>query len=123
MRQIIALALVLLTASHLDSVAFAAESVKSRITSMPPGARVEIRLKNKQRLAGARGAVTDTGFTLVDPFAGDRQISFNDVAQVGPPEAQSHKLRNTLMGVGIGVGIAVVVVAVLVRIALGGLGG
>jgi len=79
---------------------------------MPLGASIELRLKDKQKLRVSRGAVSDSGFTLVDARSGERQVSFNDVASVKQVHAKSHTGRNILIGVGIGVGaVAIVIVA------------
>ena len=65
--------------AQLGPAAFGADSVTSQITGMPPGANIEVRLKNKQTMRGARGEVSGSGFTLLNPSAGDRQIAFDDV--------------------------------------------
>ena len=102
MRKIVAWTLVLLAVnSPLRSQAFPAEAVRSQITSMPLGTNIELRFKDKQKLRGARGAVSDFGFTLVDARAGERQIAFDDVTSVKPVSIKAHTARNILIGVGI----------------------
>jgi hypothetical protein len=87
-------------------------TIKAEIASMPLGAGIELRLKNKQKLRGARGVVSDSGFTLVDARSGERQVSFDDVASVRRVNTKSHTGRNILIGVAIGVGaVAIVIVA------------
>ncbi len=50
---------------------FAAETMKSQFTRMPTGVDIEVRLKSKHKLRGARGEASDSGFTLVKPGTGD----------------------------------------------------
>jgi len=103
-------------AMHLVPAAFGEDSVASRITAMPTGAKIELRLKNEQKLRGARGPVSSTGFTLVDAHAGERQIAFDDVASVKQLSMKkSHTTRNILIGVGIGVAALGITAAVLLR--------
>ena len=96
----------------LASAAPDAASIKTEIGGIPLGTSIELRLKDKQKFRGARGAVSDSGFTLVDTRSGERQIAFDDVASVKHVNAKSHTGRNILIGVGIGVGaVAIVIVA------------
>jgi hypothetical protein len=101
MRQALSLILVSLLLSHL--AAADTPTVREQIVSMSLGTNIELRLKNNDKLRGARGEVTDTGFTLVDPRFGNRQIAFADVAAVKLFVHQSHTMRNILIGVGIAV--------------------
>ena len=114
MRQVLALALVLLMVMHLGPAAFGADNVTSQIAGIPTGANIEVRLKNKQTLRGTRGAVSSSGFTLLNPGAGDRQLAFDDVTSVKQLSKKSHTTRNVLIIVG----VAVVVLAVVVGVAL-----
>ncbi|HSR06344.1 MAG TPA: hypothetical protein VLM42_04275 [Bryobacteraceae bacterium] len=96
----------------LASAAPDTASIKTEIVGMPVGASIELRLKDRQKLRGARGAVSDSGFTLVDIRSGERQIAFDEVSSVKQVKAKSHTGRNILIGVGIGVGaVAIVIVA------------
>ena len=100
----------------LTRVALAAPdtaSIGSQIVSMPIGTSIELRLKDKQKLRGARGAASDSSFTLVDSRSGERQIAFDDVASVKQFKAKSHTGRNILIGVGIGVGVVAAGLALL----------
>ncbi|MGA3206192.1 MAG: hypothetical protein ABSF12_27180 [Bryobacteraceae bacterium] len=101
MRQALSLILVSLLVSHLAPAD--TPTVREQIVSMSLGTNIELRLKNNDKLRGARGEVTDTGFTLVDPRFGNRQIAFADVAAVKLFVHQSHTTRNILIGVGIAV--------------------
>jgi len=115
MRRIISLALMLLMVTHLLPAVLGAESVASRITAMPTGTDVELRLKNKQTMRGTRGPVSNSGFTLVDVSTGEHQIAFNDVASVKQLTKKSHLTRNILIGVGIGVAAVGITAGILFR--------
>jgi hypothetical protein len=115
MRKTISLALALLTAVHFVPSAFGEDSVTSQITAMPTGAKIELHLKNKQTIRGARGALSNAGFTLVDTRKGEHQIAFDDVASVKQLTAKSHTTRNVLIGVGIGVAALGITAAIVLR--------
>lgn len=103
MRKTISIALMLLIVTQLVPAAFADDTVASQITAMPAGAKIELRLKNKQKMRGACGVVSEKGFTLVSASTGDHQIAFDDVKSVRQLSTNSHTTRNILIGVGIGV--------------------
>lgn len=115
MRKAMSLALALLMAVHFVPVAFGADSVANQITEMPTGAKIELRLKNKQRIRGAKGPVSTTGFALVDARTGEHQIAFDDVASVKQLSTKSHTTRNILIGLGIGVAALGITAAVVLR--------
>ena len=100
---------------HMVSAAFAAESVASQIAAMPPGTSIELGLKTKQKVRGTTGAVSTSGFTLVQAGSADRQIAFDDIASVKQLTKKSHLTRNILIGVGIGVAAVGITAAVLFR--------
>lgn len=100
---------------HLVPAAIGEGSVAGQITAIPPGAQIELHLKNKEKLRGAKGPVSAAGFTLVDAHTGDRQIAFDDVASVKQLTTKSHTTRNILIGVGIGVAALGITAAVLLR--------
>lgn len=120
MRQAISFVLVLLMVTRLGPAAYAADSVSSQITEMPTGTNIEVRLKNRQILRGARGEVSDSGFTLLNPTVGDRRIAFDDVTSVKQLNKKSHTTRNVLIVAGVAVVALAVVLAVTLR--CGGLG-
>jgi hypothetical protein len=110
-RPIAAMACVVLLA-RLASAAPDTAGTRAEITAMPLGTNIEVRLKDRQKLRGARGAVSESGFTLVDARSGDRQIMFDDVASIKQVKTKSHTGRNILIGVAIGVGaVAIVIVS------------
>ena len=79
---------------------------------MQLGSGVELRLKNKQVLRGARGAVSDAGFIIVEGRTGERQIAFDDVASVKLYIKKSHTLRNVLIVTAVVVVVVGIVIAV-----------
>ena len=111
-RRVICAGLCTLMLSGLAFGAADTASIKAEIANMPVGTNVELRLKDKQKLRGARGSLSDSGFTLVDARSGERQIAFDDISAVRQIRVKSHTGRNILIGVGIGVGaVAIVIVA------------
>jgi hypothetical protein len=110
MRQFLSVILALTIIARLveaDEPAIAAQ-----IAAIPLGARVELRTKTNEKLRGSKGAASDTGFTLINPPAADRQIAFDDVASV--KLYKSHTTRNVLIIVGIGVVATVGIIAAVI---------
>jgi hypothetical protein len=112
MRQAVSMSLTFLMLARLAQADTA--SVTTQITAMSLGTNIELRLKNNEKLHGARGAVSGTGFNLVIP-AGDRQIAFDDVASVKLFIHKSHTTRNILIGVGIGLGAVAIWLGIKLR--------
>jgi len=121
MRQALSLTLTLAILTRFAVAGPDTASIAAQVVGMPLGTHVELRLKNKERIRGARGAVSDAGFALVDAHAAERQIAFADIVSVKQLSAQSHVRRNILIGAGIVVAAAVVVV-IAYALALGKLG-
>jgi hypothetical protein len=94
---------------------FGADSVASQISALPPGSRIELRLKDKQRMWGTIGAVSTSGFTLVDTHAGEHQLAFDDVASVKRTGSKSHTRRNVLIVAGIGVAAATIAIVIYAK--------
>ncbi len=86
-------------------------SIAAQVAAVPQGARIEVRLKTKEKLRGTRGAVSDSGFTLITSSA-DRSIAYDDVASA--KLYKSHTTRNVLIIVGIGVVATVGIIAAVV---------
>lgn len=122
MYKTLALALMLLLSMHLAPAAFGDESVASQITAMPTGTVIELRLKTKQKMRGATGTVSNSGFTLVDARKGEHQIAFDDVASVQKFTVKSHVKRNVLIVVLVGVAALGITAAVILRCAPFGCG-
>lgn len=101
MRQLLSLVLVLGILTKSAAAGPDTASVTTQITAMPLGSNIERRLKNKQKMRGARGALSNSGFAPVDAHAGEKQIAFDDVASVKLFRLKSHTTRNILIGVGI----------------------
>lgn len=114
MRHALSVFLALLMVARLAPAAPDTASVTAQITSIPLGSTIELRLKNKQKLRGTRGALSTTGFAFAEAGAGERQIAFADVVSVKQNMTKSHTTRNILIGVGIGLAAAVIFIAVLV---------
>ena len=112
MRQILSLTLVLLLVTQLGPAAFGADDVTRQISGLPTGANIEVRLKNRQTLRGTKGEVSGSGFTLMKPGAGDRQLAFDEVVSVKRLNQKSHTTRNVLIIAG----VAVVAIAVALTI-------
>jgi len=112
-RQMVSLILTFGMLASLITAAPDAATVQTLIAAMSVGTNIELRLKNKEKLRGARGNASDSGFTLVSQKSADREVAFNDVASVKLYVVKSHTTRNILIGVGIaalalGITIAVV---------------
>lgn len=105
-------ALTFTMALQLVPTAFAASSVASQISAMPPGTRIELRLKDKQKMLGTTGALSASGFAFVDQSAGEHQLAFDDVASVKRIGVKSHTTRNVLIVAGIGVAVAAIAIIV-----------
>ncbi len=119
MRQVLC---VIMTLALLPSFAAAdTAAVTAQIAGMPFGARIEIRLKNAQKMRGTRGAVSETGLLLVDARASERQIAFVDIASVKQLTHGSHLKRNIWIAVGVSVAVAVTI-AIAYGLALAKLG-
>jgi hypothetical protein len=115
MRQALSL---ILTFGMLTSLTMAAPDtagVTTQINAMSVGTNIELRLKTKEKLRGARGTGSPTGFTLVNPKLGDRQIHFDEIQSVKLYVVKSHTTRNILIGVGIALGALAITGAILLR--------
>jgi len=115
MRQTLSLALALLMALQLVPTVFAADAIASEITAMLPGTRIEVRLKDKQRMSGITGAVSSSGFAFVDASAVQHQIAFDDVASVKRIGGKSHTTRNVLIVVGIGLAATGIALGIYIK--------
>jgi hypothetical protein len=122
MRKALSIALTLITSMQLIPVTFGADSVAAQIASMPPGTRIELHLKNKQKLRGVNGPVSGAGFTLVDASKAEHQVAFDDVVSFREIGAKSHTRRNVLIGVVIGVAALGITAGLIARCAPFGCG-
>jgi hypothetical protein len=115
MQKMICLILTLLMALQLIPTAFGASGVASQIAAMPVGTKIELRLKDRQKMLGTTGAVSGTGFAFIDASAGEHQIAFDDVASVKRLDKKSHVARNVLICVGIAAVVTGIVIAVAIH--------
>jgi anti-sigma factor RsiW len=122
MRKALSLALTLLISIQLIPAAFGADSVAAQIATTPAGARIELQLKNKKKLRGAMGPMSDSGFTLVEPNKTERRVAFDEVASFREISAKSHTKRNVLIGVAIGVAALGITAGLIARCAPFGCG-
>ena len=99
-RRTLLLVLVLTILPRLASSASREASVRTQIDSVPLGAKIELRLKNKQKIRGRMVKVSDSSVTLADLRARETQISFVEVVSVN--ELGLHTGRSILIGVSIG---------------------
>ena len=120
MRTTISLALTVLMAMQLVPAAFGGEGMAEQIAAIPAGAKIQVHLNNKEEMRGTKGAVSNTGFTLVDTGKAKHQVAFDEVASVKQLVKTSHTTRNVLIGVGIGVAALGITAGILFR--CGGLG-
>ena len=77
MRHALSVFLALLMVARLSPAAPDTASITTQITSIPLGAQIELRLTNKQKLRGTRGALTNTGFAFAEAHSGERQAFSN----------------------------------------------
>jgi hypothetical protein len=121
MRQALSLFLTLAILAPSISAGPDSASLTAKVAGMPLGAHIELRMKNKEKLQGSRGVVSNAGFSLVDEHAAERMIAFDDVLSVKQLDKPSHVKRNVLIAVGI-VAAAAVVLAIAYGVALGKVG-
>jgi hypothetical protein len=86
-------------------------TVTAQINDLPLGAKIQVRLKTKQTLRGTRGAVSESGFALLDAQAAARQLTFDEVASV-KLAPKSHTVRYVVLG-----GVIVVAVVLAIKFA------
>jgi hypothetical protein len=115
MRQALSVILTLTILSRLAPASPNTASLTAKIVAMPLGANIELRLKSKQKIRGARGAVSNTGFVLVDAHAAEQQIAFDDVVSVKEFSGKSHTTRNVVIIVAVA---AVATIAIVIGVAL-----
>ena len=123
MRQVLAVILVVLTAAPTLP---GQTGSKERVLAIPAGSTVEVRLKDKTRLSGRLGAVSDAGFELQTERSGKietRQIGFDDLQSIKDTSKRPHPVRRTVVPAIVGgVAVAALVVALVVVGALASAG-
>src|SRR5579862_4230924 len=83
-----------------------------QITSIPAGTKIEVRLRDKQKVRGTRGAVSAETFALLEDGTAERQIALIDVVSVRRID-KSHTKRNVLIVVAVAVAAVVIAGVVL----------
>lgn len=71
--------------------------IKAQVVGFSPGEEVEVHLNTNKTARAARGAVSDSGFALVDSHGRERLIAFTDVTSVN--RAKSHIGRTVAIAV------------------------
>lgn len=92
-------------------------TLKERILEVAPGSMIEVRLKNKQRLRGRLGEVTDEAFTVKLAKGNkieDRRVAFDDLKSLKAIEEGSRPSRTVYILAGVGIALAVLFVIGLV---------
>lgn len=87
-------------------------TLKEQVVLLTPGSVVEVTLKNKDKLRGRLGAVTDSGFDLqyVDQgSASNRTLRFDDVKNVKLQGTGMSTAGKIVIGVLAGFGVLVVI--------------
>ena len=111
MRNAVAVIMLFLVAMTSTPRTLGAEGVESQIGAIPNGARMELRLKDKQKLRGFKGTASASGFKLIDQQGGEREVAFADVVSA-KAVGKSHLTRNVLIIVAVGVAIVATVVGI-----------
>jgi hypothetical protein len=115
MRQVLSVILTFAIVARLAPASPDTAAVTAQIAAMPLGAHIELRLKNKQKLRGIRGAVSNTGFVLVDAHQAEHQMVFDDIASVKLFSGNPHTTRNVVIIVAVA---AVATLAIIIGVAL-----
>jgi hypothetical protein len=108
MQLTLSLVVAFLALSSPGTALPAPSDMKAQVAGFAPGEKIEVHLINNTTTLGDRGAVSDSGFTLLDSHGRERQIAFVDVVSVN--RAKSHIGRN----IAIIAGVAAVALLVLV---------
>ena len=92
-------------------------TLKERILEIPPGAMVEVRLLNKQKIRGRLGEITDEGFSLQTAQGNKietQKLTFSELKSVKKVEPGKHVKPIGWIAIG---ALAAVGAAVLITIA------
>ena len=112
MRQVLAVVLAVLTAAPILP---GQTGSKEKVLAIPAGSTVEVRLKDKTRLSGRLGAVSDAGFELQTTRSGTigtQQIAFDNLRSI---KNTGH--GSSTHGVGKGLIITLIVVGAVIATA------
>jgi len=106
MKQLLTVILAVLIACLPGPAQQSAESVKSKVLTIPAGSVVEVRLVDKSKLRGRLGAVSDTGFDLQSiqrNTVETQQIGFDRLQSIKDTQRKSfvHSLAKGFLIAGI----------------------
>lgn len=107
-----AMLLVVPPAAFAQGAAPAKPSIKEQVVLTPAGSLVEVKLRDKRKLRGRMGAVTDTGFTvqhLEKEKVQDARIDFADVKSFKHRQGGMSTGAKVTLGVLAGVGVTFLV--------------
>ena len=101
---------ILLTSLLLSSVTLAAQTANtdwSRLTSVPTGSKLSVKLRNGKKIEGTLSTVSDTVLTLLVKN-GSTEVKRDDISSVHTVSGAS-VAKATLIGLGVGAGVGAVV--------------
>lgn len=79
-------------------------TIAERVTQIPPGSPVKVRLLNKERLRGRLGDVSEQGFNVQVAKGSQietRKLSFSEAKSIKQVGGKTHTVIYILAGVGI----------------------
>ena len=107
---------ILLTSLLLSPVTLAAQATASdwsRLSSVPTGSKLSVKLRNGNKIDGTLSSVSDTALTLMVKNA-SREVKRDDIRTVHTTNGNSAK-KATLIGLGLGAGAGAAVGAAVDR--------
>ena len=119
MRKILSIVLVVIlsanvtyaakaTSAGIPSQATKKPTLQEKVLEIPPGSRVQVRLKNKEKLRGRLGEVSNEGFVVQYARGNqieERKTGFDEVKSLKVKGDGSKKAVLILAAVGAGVGL------------------
>ena len=118
MRKILSILLVVIlsanvtyamaTSAGIPPQATKKPTLQEKVLEIPPGSRVQVRLKNKEKLRGRLGEVSNEGFVVQYARGNqieERKIGFDEVKSLKVKKDGSNKILLVLAAVGAGVGV------------------
>ena len=120
MRQLMTVMLAVLMACPPAPAQQSADSVKSKVLTIPAGSVVEVRLVDNSKLRGRLGAVSDTGFDLQSirkNTVETQQIGFDRLKSIKDTQRKSfaHSLAKGFLIAGIVIVSIIGTVAIVCR--------
>ena len=119
MRKILSILLVVILSANVTYAAMATSAgmppqatkkptLQEKVLEIPLGSRVQVRLKNKEKLRGRLGEVSNEGFVVQYARGNqieERKIGFDEVKSLKVKKDGSNKTLLVLAAVGAGVGV------------------